>query len=180
VISTGASFPQPHAIFEFTSSAVECRGYQTLDGAPIVVPGPPARSLFGLMGHAITSIRHQRRRLGTTGPGDRPRRLARGGGGAGVGRDRSVRKLGTSNSRSTAWCATYCCNSFGHLKTSVIGASAQQSSLSDRRAHARKGGRTSPQRAQLHGPGRQRSFERCPFHFSVMSQISESVTRREK
>lgn len=97
VISTAA------CEFEFTSSVVDMRGYQTLGRATIVVPGAFYAVVFRDRDHPMGSRSHQRRRLGTNGPGDRPRRLARGVDG-GVGRDRSVRKLGTSNSSSTAWC----------------------------------------------------------------------------
>ena len=45
-----------------------------------------------------------RRRRGNSGPGGRPRRAGGGDGAGDVGRDGSVRKLGTSNSSTTEWC----------------------------------------------------------------------------
>ena len=45
-----------------------------------------------------------RRRRGSNGPGGRPRGAGGGDGGGDVGRDGSVRKLGTSNSSSTESC----------------------------------------------------------------------------
>src|SRR5262245_48739510 len=87
VISTAAC--------EFSNSPPQSSdfgGYLTLGAAPIVIPGASCAVVFRTARQLMARPCHQRRRLGTKGPDDRPRRFARGVDGAGdVGRDRSVR-----------------------------------------------------------------------------------------